>query len=869
MPPLYCKNPRGKGIIMPEPKYPRPSNKNKLPKGNPNFSFMWIIGIFLVILLSSFIFNSVNTTSPTELTINEFLKLAADQKIESAEVHETEIIGVLKPGTVDGSTQFKVVIFPSQIEKMETILVENDITTSMVIPNNSEVWGYVLNFGSTILIIFLFWILLSRSMQSSGGGQIFNFGKSTAKLFMDNHPRITLKDVAGLNEVKTEIQEIVDFLKSPEKFNKIGAKIPKGILLVGPPGCGKTLIARAISGEAKAPFFTVSGSDFVEMFVGVGASRVRDLFTQAKKFAPAIIFIDEIDAVGRQRGAGLGGGHDEREQTLNQILVEMDGFAPNSGVIIIAATNRPDILDPALLRPGRFDRQMFIDLPDASERQEILSLHSKNKPLGKDVNIPIIAKQTAGFTGADLENLLNEAAILAARRNKSFIHHDEIEDSIDRIVAGPEKKSRQILPHEKWAIAIHETGHATVLRYYKDLEPVHKITIVSRGRALGYTMQLPIEDRFLKTRTELIHTLSGLLGGRAAEEFFLHDISTGAANDLEKVTDVATNMVTKYGMSEKLGQRTFGKEGGAIFLGKSLTSERNYSEETGQSIDNEIKLLIDEAYQCAKNIIEEKHKEIKDIAEMLIEKETVSGLELENLLNRIRELTPEEKSKNPLFEEFAIQQKIEKEEKEREEKEKKEKESASPPPSSSPGSSEETTKEEKTSFQMQDGFPYPNEPYPIPGNQMINGFPTDEDIQLALSRGQIIYDSNKQINKRFLEKTLLPILQKHGRKSVDTEPGESQQNAMGLNNNEVADNTTVAVNIQKHFVEEVLGITEENSQIITKEEEKENKKSESNSTAEKVTTQEKYIKQVLGDDTYQLLKALIQEKQKEDSTERK
>jgi hypothetical protein len=328
-------------------------------------------------------------------------------------------------------------------------------------------------------------------------------------------------------------------------------------------------------------------------------------------------------------------------------------------------------------------------------------------------------------------------------------------------------------------------------------------------------------------------------------------------------------MVTKYGMSEKLGQRTFGKEGGAIFLGKSLTSERNYSEETGQSIDNEIKLLIDEAYQCAKNIIEEKHKEIKDIAEMLIEKETVSGLELENLLNRIRELTPEEKSKNPLFEEFAIQQKIEKEEKEREEKEKKEKESASPPPSSSPGSSEETTKEEKTSFQMQDGFPYPNEPYPIPGNQMINGFPTDEDIQLALSRGQIIYDSNKQINKRFLEKTLLPILQKHGRKSVDIEPGESQQNAMGLNNNEVADNTTVAVNIQKHFVEEVLGITEENSQIITKEKEKENKKSESNSTAEKVTTQEKYIKQVLGDDTYQLLKALIQEKQKEDSTERK
>ncbi len=854
---------------MPEPKYPKPSNKNTPPKGTPSFNFIWMIGIVLVILLSSFIFNSFNTTSPTELTINEFLKLAADQKIESAEVHETEIVGVLKPGTVDGSTQFKVVIFPSQIEKMETKLVENNIPTNMVIPNNSEVWGYVLNFGSTILIIFLFWILLSRSMQSGGGGQVFNFGKSTAKLFMDNHPRITLKDVAGLNEVKTEIQEIVDFLKNPEKFNKIGAKIPKGILLVGPPGCGKTLIARAISGEAKAPFFTVSGSEFVEMFVGVGASRVRDLFNQAKKFAPAIIFIDEIDAVGRQRGAGLGGGHDEREQTLNQILVEMDGFAANSGVIIIAATNRPDILDPALLRPGRFDRQMFIDLPDASERQEILSLHSKNKPLGKDVNIPIIAKQTAGFTGADLENLLNEAAILAARRNKLFIHHDEIEDSIDRIVAGPEKKSRQITPPEKWAIAIHETGHAAVLRYYKDLGPVHKITIVSRGRALGYTMQLPIEDRFLKTRTELIHTLSGLLGGRAAEEYFLHDISTGAANDLERVTEVATNMVTKYGMSKKLGQRTFGKESGAIFLGKSLTSERDYSEETGQSIDEEIKLLIDEAYQSAKNIIEEKHKEIKEIAEMLIEKETVSGKELEEILSRIRQLTPEEKSKNPLFEEFAIQQKIEKEEKEREEKEKKEKEPSSPSstasPSSSSGPSIEPNKDVKTAFQMQGGFPYPNEPYPIPGDHMINGFPTDEDIQLALSKGQIIYDSNKQINKRFLEKTILPILRSHKAATKDTY--ESQQPTQGMED-KPAEAKSVSEDIQKHFLDEVLGIKEEKAQNIKKEE-MENEKSESDTQTDGEIPHETYIKQVLGETTYQLLKELVLEKQKEDSTERR
>jgi cell division protease FtsH len=762
---------------MPEQKYPRPPRKNDPRKRPPNFGFMWFIGIFLVIILSSFFFNTVNAPSPTELTINEFRQFAAEKKIESAKVHETEIVGVLKPATVEGSVQFKVIIFPSQADDFTSFLVENDIPTNMVIPNNSEVWGYVLNFGSTILIIFLFWILLSRSMQSGGGGQVFNFGKSTAKLFMDNHPRVTLKDVAGLNEVKTEVQEIIDFLKNPDKFKKIGAKIPKGILLVGPPGCGKTLIARAISGEAKAPFFTVSGSEFVEMFVGVGASRVRDLFTQAKKFAPAIIFIDEIDAVGRQRGAGLGGGHDEREQTLNQILVEMDGFAANSGVIIIAATNRPDILDPALLRPGRFDRQMFIDLPDASERQDILTLHAKNKPLGKDVNIPIISKQTAGFTGADLENLLNEAAILAARRRKAYIHHDEIEDSIDRIVAGPEKRSRQITPPEKWAIALHETGHAAVLRYYQDLEPVHKISIVSRGRALGYTMQLPIEDRFLRTRTELIHTLSGLLGGRASEEFFLHDVSTGAANDLEKVTEVATNMVTKFGMSSKLGQRTFGKEGGAIFLGKSLTSERDYSEETGQSIDEEIKALIDEAYENAKKIVEEKHKEIKIIATMLIEKETVSGKELEEILSQIRELTPEEKSKNPLFEEYTLTQKKQREE--REEKEKKEKEeTASTQDSSPPPSTQDvpTKDQQMNSFQKQKGFPFPGiVPYPVPGDHCVNGFPTDEDIQIALSKGQIIYDSNKEVNKRFLEKTLLPALQKmFSQETERKDPGEKE-----------------------------------------------------------------------------------------------
>ncbi|MCK5848857.1 MAG: ATP-dependent zinc metalloprotease FtsH [Caldisericia bacterium] len=646
---------------------PKPTQPGRIPakpkgKKNLNFGFGYIVGIVVLVIFATVIMDNIRANPPVEITMNEFKQYAIEGKIVNASVHETEVIGKLIDGTVAGNNEFRFVIFPSQVEVVADILVDNDVSTKMVIPNNSEVWGYILNFGTTILIIGLFWILLSRTMQSGGGGQVFNFGKSTAKLFMDNGPRITFKNVAGLYEAKTEMQEIVDFLRTPKVFKDVGAKIPQGILLVGPPGCGKTLMARAISGEAKVPFFTVSGSEFVEMFVGVGASRVRDLFTQAKKYSPSIIFIDEIDAVGRQRGSGLGGGHDEREQTLNQILVEMDGFESNSGVIIIAATNRPDILDPALLRPGRFDRQIFVDMPDAKERREILDLHAKNKPLGKDVNIPVISKQTSGFTGADLENLLNESAILSARRKKVKIYHQEIEESIDRILAGPEKKSRQITKHEKWAISLHETGHACVLRYFSDLEPVHKISIVSRGRALGYTMQLPVEDRFLHTSTELKHMLAGLLGGRASEELFLHDISTGASNDLEKVTEIATNMITKYGMSKKMGQRTFGKEEGAIFLGKSLTKERNYSEETGRNIDIEIRDLVDEAYKTAKAIVKEKEKEIKEIAKILIEKENISGMELENILSRIRELTPEEKSKNPIFEEIEFKKNLEKEE---------------------------------------------------------------------------------------------------------------------------------------------------------------------------------------------------------------
>ncbi|MBN2462295.1 MAG: ATP-dependent zinc metalloprotease FtsH, partial [Dehalococcoidia bacterium] len=462
--------------------------------------------------------------------------------------------------------------------------------------------------------------------------QAFNFAKSRARLASANKPTITFADVAGVDEAKGELQEIVEFLKSPQKFLALGARIPRGVLLVGPPGCGKTLIAKAVAGEAGVPFFSISGSEFVEMFVGVGASRVRDLFEQAKRNSPCIVFVDEIDAVGRHRGAGLGGGHDEREQTLNQILVEMDGFDSSTNVIVLSATNRPDILDPALLRPGRFDRHVVIDQPDINGRKAILQVHAKGKPLAKDANLEVLAKQTPGFSGADLANLLNEGAILAARRDRKDVGMKELEDSIDRVIAGPEKKGRIISQKEKEIIAYHETGHAVAAKMLPNADPVHKISIVARGMMGGWTRFLPTEDRHLWTHTQFEDRLAVSLAGRAAEEIIFGEVTTGAQNDLEQSTGLARKMVTEYGMSEKLGPRTFGKREELVFLGREIHEQRNYGDKVADEIDKEVDALIKHAYDTARKILSENKERLKLIAERLIAKETIEEAEFEALL---------------------------------------------------------------------------------------------------------------------------------------------------------------------------------------------------------------------------------------------
>jgi cell division protease FtsH len=448
-----------------------------------------------------------------------------------------------------------------------------------------------------------------------------SFGKSKAKLHSEDKKRVTFKDVAGVDEAKEELEEIVEFLKHPKKFIEIGARIPKGVLLVGPPGTGKTLLSRAVAGEAGVPFFSISGSDFVEMFVGVGAARVRDLFEQAKKNAPCIVFIDEIDAVGRQRGAGLGGGHDEREQTLNQLLVEMDGFGVNEGIIILAATNRPDILDPALLRPGRFDRQVLVDHPDVKGREEILKVHAKNKPLDESVDLSVLARRTPGFTGADLENLMNESALLSARRNKRKIEMEELEEAITRVIAGPEKKSRVMTERERRLVAYHEAGHAIVAHLLPTVDPVHEVSIVPRGRAGGYTMILPKEDRFFMGKSELMDQVTHLLGGRVSEELVLNEISTGAQNDLERATQIARKMVMQYGMSSTIGPITLGHKHEEVFLGRDLAQGRNYSEEVAASIDKEIRKIIEKCYSKAKTLLVENINKLHKVAEVLLERE--------------------------------------------------------------------------------------------------------------------------------------------------------------------------------------------------------------------------------------------------------
>ena len=492
-------------------------------------------------------------------------------------------------------------------------------------------WGGIL---ISFIPLVLFGALLFFLFRSARGAntQAFNFAKSRARLSTGNKSTITFSDVAGIDDAKGELQEIVEFLKSPQKFLNLGARIPRGVLLVGPPGCGKTLIAKAIAGEADAPFFSISGSEFVEMFVGVGASRVRDLFDQAKRNTPCIVFVDEIDAVGRHRGAGLGGGHDEREQTLNQILVEMDGFDSSTNVIVLAATNRPDILDPALLRPGRFDRHVVIDQPDINGRKAILEIHAKGKPLGKDSDLEVIAKQTPGFSGADLANLINEAAILAARRGRKDIGTKELEDSIDRVIAGPEKKGRRISQTEKEITAYHESGHALAAKMLPNADPVHKISIVARGMMGGWTRFLPKEDRHLWTRSQFKDMLVVSLAGRAAEEIAFNEVTTGAQNDLDQATNTARKMVTEYGMSDKLGPRTFGRREELVFLGREIHEQRNYSEKIAMKIDEEVYALIQHAYDAAKEILVENKERLKLIAERLIAKETIEEAEFESLL---------------------------------------------------------------------------------------------------------------------------------------------------------------------------------------------------------------------------------------------
>jgi cell division protease FtsH len=536
---------------------------------------------------------------------------------------------------VDGKDKFKAVFVGSTLELRQYLVdAEVDLSAVNLEPKQDSGFdwgGLLITLIPVFLLVGLFWYLMRGARGANS--QAFNFSRSRARLFSAAKPSVTFADVAGVDEAKQELEEIVEFLKSPEKFVALGARIPRGVLLIGPPGTGKTLLARAIAGEAGVPFFSISGSEFVEMFVGVGASRVRDLFDQAKRNAPCIVFVDEIDAVGRQRGAGLGGGHDEREQTLNQILVEMDGFDTSTNIIVLAATNRPDILDPALLRPGRFDRQVILDRPDINGRKGILQVHVKGKPVEDSTSLETIAKQTAGFSGADLANLVNEAAILAARRGKKVISLVEFEESIDRVIAGPERKSRIISPKEKEMTACHEAGHALVAKKLPNADPVHKISIVARGMMGGYTRLLPTEDRYILTRSQLMDQLSVLLAGHVAEGIVFDEKTTGPHDDIERVTKIARAMVTEYGMSDKLELRTFGHKEELVFLGKEISEQRNYSERVSLEIDREVRAVIQKAYDVTRNILTENKAKLMQIAQKLITEETIEGETLEKLFN--------------------------------------------------------------------------------------------------------------------------------------------------------------------------------------------------------------------------------------------
>lgn len=591
--------------------------------------FLRNIGLYLLILLVSIsainYFSLLQEAKVKEIKYSEFVSL-----VEKNQVEEVTVVGQNSvDGTLKDGTTFKTYA-PNDPELVNKLLARN-VTVNAQPPPEPPWWSPFLSSILPTLLLIGVMIFIMQQMQG-GGNRVMSFGKSRARLHSEEKTKVTFDDVAGAQEAKQDLQEVVEFLKQPKKFLDLGARIPKGVLLFGPPGTGKTLLARAVAGEAGVPFFTISGSDFVEMFVGVGASRVRDLFEQAKKTAPCIIFIDEIDAVGRQRGAGLGGGHDEREQTLNQLLVEMDGFGINEGIVVLAGTNRPDVLDPALLRPGRFDRQVVVDRPDVQGRKSILQVHMKGKPIEESVNVEILARKTPGFTGADLSNLVNEAALLAARRAKKKITMEEFEEATERVIAGPERKSRLVSDKEKQIVAHHEGGHALVAKMLDNTDPVHKISIIPRGGALGYVLQLPEEDRYLVTRSELLDKITVMLGGRVAEDLIFGEISTGAQNDLERATDLARRMVCEYGMSEKLGPVTFGKGQGEVFLGRDFARSRNYSEEIAYAVDTEIRDIVEGCYKKAKNILVENREKLELIANTLLEKETIEGEELEKLL---------------------------------------------------------------------------------------------------------------------------------------------------------------------------------------------------------------------------------------------
>ncbi len=599
--------------------------------------------LYILIICALAVYVAVNfmprggAAQTVELATSEFVAAVKDDRVESATY--TALSGTVsgtywQSGDDRGDSSLAVGFTSTYVgsDSLAELMAEHPATRYSVDTSDPDFLGNLLmTLLPTVLLVFVM-VYFMRQMTGANN-KAMQFGKTNAKTSESTRPKVKFKDVAGIDEAVEELVEVKDFLADPEKFRKLGAKIPRGVLLVGPPGTGKTLLAKAVAGEAGVPFFSISGSDFVEMFVGVGASRVRDLFKEAKSQSPSIIFIDEIDAVGRQRGAGLGGGHDEREQTLNQLLVEMDGFEENESVILIAATNRPDILDPALLRPGRFDRQITVDRPDVKGREQILKVHAEGKPFDVDVDFAKLAKLTVGFTGADLANLLNESALLAARRNRSIISMDEVEESMERVIAGPEKKSRVMTERERVTIAFHESGHALVGHVLEHSDPVHKISIIARGQALGYTMQLPTEDRFLKTKNEMLDELAVFLGGRVAEELMCDDVTTGASNDLERATKMAREMVTRYGMSEALGTQVFGEAQHQVFLGRDYADHQDYSEETARRIDEEVQRIMREAHERAERILAGRSEQLALMKDVLLERETVEGEAVEALLD--------------------------------------------------------------------------------------------------------------------------------------------------------------------------------------------------------------------------------------------